>query len=572
MHDEKREDLPELGRNNDKKQIEKSFVTQAAIISVSNFVVKIIGVVYKIPLSRILNDSMGIFNAAYSIYAMLFMISTAGLPVAVSKLVAASNERGRQREADKVYRVCLIIFGLIGLICTAFMILFAENIAVWSKHNDSVAAMRVIAPTLFFVCISSAIRGYFHGYRRMVPTAVSQFIEAFFKLALGLGGALFARHQGYSTAIQAAYAISGLTVGTFLGTVYLIVCKRLSKKKNRLELSNDSESYGSLMKKIAYIALPVTITSSALYLNQFLDTLVINRSLTGSGLSKQVSEQLYTSYTTLAVSISDLLPSTLVYPIAISILPAVSGAYSVKDNAKAEQYIYSSVRISGIIALPCCFCLATLSRPCISLIYGSDWGSSITMYNGSVVRPIDVASIGLSILALNIFFTSIVSTTSALLQACGKSMLPLISVLSGVSLLVVLEIFLTSIPAVGIYGAPLSTIGCYIVTFSLNMLFLIKKQKISLSMSRLFLKPLICAAVSGCAAFGIYRLCALALNVDTRLGSLGILLISSIAAVAVYASFMLLLKGISDSEVRLLPFGNRIADLLERMKLLKKGE
>ncbi|MBQ7646242.1 MAG: oligosaccharide flippase family protein, partial [Clostridia bacterium] len=121
MHDEKREDLPELGRNNDKKQIEKSFVTQAAIISVSNFVVKIIGVVYKIPLSRILNDSMGVFNAAYSIYAMLFMISTAGLPVAVSKLVAASNERGRQREADKVYRVCLIIFGLIGLICTAFM-------------------------------------------------------------------------------------------------------------------------------------------------------------------------------------------------------------------------------------------------------------------------------------------------------------------------------------------------------------------------------------------------------------------------------------------------------------------
>ena len=205
-------------QNTGRATAEKSFIVEALIISLSNFVVKIIGVLFKIPMTYILGVNMGIFNAAYSIYAMLFMLSTAGLPVAISRLVASANERGRPREIRRVYRLSVTMFGLIGLFCSLLLFFGAEAIGNFSEHRDAALAMRVISPTLFLICISSAIRGYFQGLKNMYPTAISQFIEAFFKLAVGLGAVAVSKNLGASPAVQAAFGISGLTVGVFLGT------------------------------------------------------------------------------------------------------------------------------------------------------------------------------------------------------------------------------------------------------------------------------------------------------------------------------------------------------------------
>jgi stage V sporulation protein B len=186
---------------------QKSFVKEAFIISVSNFIVKIIGVLYKIPLANTLRDGMGIFNAAYSLYAMLFMISTSGLPVAISRTIAASAERGRTRETKRILKMAVFVFGIVGVVCALFLFLFAEPIVVWSKHEDSVLAMKVIAPTLFFICVTSAYRGYFRLHN-MYPTAISQFIEAFLKMAI-VGWCNLAQYYGvpYSSA---AFAILDL--------------------------------------------------------------------------------------------------------------------------------------------------------------------------------------------------------------------------------------------------------------------------------------------------------------------------------------------------------------------------
>lgn len=558
-----------MSENDAKKS--KSFVKEAAILSLSGFAVKFIGLIYKIPLTYILDESMGIFTAAYSVYAMLFMISTSGLPVAISRMIAGSAEKGRLLETKKILKMAVSAFSVVGIICSLVLFFGAEKIAVWSIHADSVLALKIISPTLFFICVTSAYRGYFQGLRDMNPTAISQFIEAFLKLVIGLGATLIAGAMGATPQVQAACAISGVTFGTFLGMLYLIIHNKRTKNRGIRNTTRATMRYKQIAGKMVMIAFPVTLTASCLYLSNFLDTLVINKALIASGVAERTAEQLYTAYVSLSISISDLLPSTLVYPIAISILPAVAGALALRKRKKTIGYIISSIRISAIIALPCALCLCALSRPAIALIYGAEWGKEITLASGEVVMPIDVAATALSILAIGIFFISLVSTTNALLQAVGRIFDPMKSVLSGVVILIILEIGLVSLKPIGIFGAPISSVACYITALYMNMRYLRKSQHIKLPVKRLYLKPLVCSVISGLFCFASYKIgyAVWPENPDGRFASLVILAITAFFAVLLYVFLMLLVKGITANEVRLLPKGNQLSGFFVRKGWLK---
>lgn len=553
-----------------------SFLQEAMIISISHFAVKIIGVLYKVPLATMLQDSMSAFNAAYSIYAMLFMLSTSGLPVAISRMISASAEKGRKLETERVFRISLVALCAVGFVGSMAMFLLAEPMAVWSKHENAVWAIRVISPTLFFVCITSTFRGYFQGLRNMYPTAISQFIEAVLKFALGMGAAVWARQMGYEGYIQAAFAISGLTVGVFLGTVFLVLYKRFSRRTNVVHLSDECDSKRIICKNMLMIALPVTITASALYMTQFLDTLLINQRLMHAGYTNEAADLMYSAYSTLSLSISDLLPSTFVYPIAVSILPAVSAALAVKKMKSVRKYIMQSVRISGIIAIPCSLCLAVLAKPCITLIYGQNWGmgeggTGIQLLNGTGITPVDLAANSLTILAFGVFLISMLSTTNALLQALGKVYYPMISVCTGVVFLIIAEVSLVSAPAVGIYGAPIATLICYTVALSINMLRL-SKQAGGLNMNplKLFLKPLIAAAISALICIAVYGTGLLVTGGSFgRLESLIYIAVSAVIAVPAYAVSLIAMNGITVGEIQLLPKGNLLAAFLLRKGLIK---
>ncbi|MFA6730671.1 MAG: polysaccharide biosynthesis protein, partial [Eubacteriales bacterium] len=516
-----------------------SFLTDALIISLSNLLVKIIGVVFRKSLADILQGGIGVYTAAYSVYAMLYMVSTSGLPVAISRMVAASRKLGRNIEIKRIYRLSLIIFGGLGLVFTLAMFFGADFVAVRTEHADSALAMRVISPTLLLICLSSAFRGYFQGLRNMVPTAVSQFIEAFTKLALGLSAAYFAKQAGYSLVVQAAFAISGITVGTFLSLVFLFLYK-LARGKNHLGFTSaDTESYGHISKNLARVAIPVTITSSALYLSQFLDTLVINKYLISSGVAREIAEDLYSAYTGLTLSISDLLPATLIFPIAISILPAVSAALAVNNKKQADNYIHSSIRITALLALPGAFGMLAVARPAITLIYGVGFGSADTLsrvWNGKPYIPVDIASTALMILSVGIIFVSLLSTTNALLQAIGRQRLPMISISIGVAVLFVLEISLVSIPKIGIYGAPIASVACYASALTVNMLFLKRSGSLGKSLSNLFFKPLVCGAACGAGAYGMAALSRVFLGGESRLNSLITLCLAGGAGGVIYAA------------------------------------
>lgn len=537
----------------------KSFLVEAGIISVSSFVVKIIGVLFKIPLANILGEHMGIFSAAYSLYAMLYMVSTSGLPVAISRLISASAKRGREREVQRTFRVALTVFTLLGAFAMIAMIVLAKPFFAVTGHEDSVLAAYFIAPTLLFVCICSAFRGYYQGLHNMYPTAIGQLIEAVFKMGLGLGATVWAEHMGYEPHVQAAFAVSGITVGMMAEMLLLFVYRTFTRSK-RVEGTDDgAEKTAALTKKILMIALPATITSSALYLSTFIDTVLIKKCLMIGGIAEAAAEDMYTAYTSYSTAIADLLPSTLIYPIAISVLPAVSAALSVKDIQNANRNIVQSIRISVIIGLPSAAFLLATAPSCLTLLYGG------ALHRYIRIDALAVSSGTLRILAIGIVFMAIVSTTNALLQAVGKIWLPMLSVGVGVVCMALIEYFGVS-GNLGIYGAPVSSICCYLVAASLNLFFLRKYTSASLSPIGLFARPLLCTLLTCGATLGVYNLLCLVLPNGSRMEAFALLLGSGVTAVVVYVASMLMFKGITADEVRLLPMGGRLAAFL-----IKKG-
>lgn len=542
----------------------KSFLVEAGIISVSSFVVKIIGVLFKIPLANILGEHMGIFSAAYSLYAMLYMVSTSGLPVAISRMISASAKRGREKEVLRTFRVALTAFTVLGVIATAAMILLAKPFFGATGHPDSVLAAYFIAPTLLFVCVCSAFRGYYQGLHNMYPTAIGQLIEAALKMGLGLGATVWAANAGYEPYVQAACAVSGITVGMFLEMLLLFFYRFRTAGKRPASTDDGCEQTSALTKKILIIALPATITSSALYLSTFIDTVLIKKCLMLGGASDAVAEDLYTAYTSYSTAIADLLPSTLIYPIAISILPLVSAAFSVKDSASGNKNIVQSIRISAIIGLPSAAFLVATAPSCLTVLYQG----ALNQY--SRIDALAVSSGTLQILALGIIFMAIVSTTNALLQAVGKIWLPMLSVGVGVVCMALIEYFGVS-GVLGIYGAPISSISCYFIAAALNLFFLKKYTTAELSPVKLFLRPAICALLTCGGSVLVYKLSSLVFSGGGRLNALILLMITGICAVAIYVLTMLLFKGITADEVRLLPMGGRLASFLVKRGLLHES-
>lgn len=545
-----------------------SFLTEALIISVSNLIVKIIGVAFRIPMANMLQENMEMFTAAYSVYAMLYMISNAGVPVAISRMVASSHERGRKTEVDRIFKAGIAVYGLIGLVCTAIMFFGADTIASYSEHADAAEAMRMISPSLLLVCLLGALRGYFQGHHIMQPTAYGQLIEVAFKFIIGVAAASYAVSHHLSPALQAAYAVSGITIGMVLALIFTAVWKYLFEKEERTGIETPSDGYGRIVGTIVKVAIPVTLTSSLLYLSSFLDTIVIKKALISSGVAEDPATMLYTSYSTLSLSISDLLPSTLVFPIAISILPAISASLAANDAKKTNGYIHSSIRISAIIGLPCAFGLFAVARQALVLLYTSDWGKNMA-WTEATGTPIDVATGGVRILAIGIIFISVLSTTNSILPAVKKSYLPTISVFCGVVVLTAAEIVLVRIKSIGIYGAPVASVLCYTVALSMNLFFLKKYKYLQSSIFSIFAKPFLCSLFCGGAAYLVVLLGNAVLG-ESRLSALIILCAAGAVGVVVYAVSLIAVKGITAEEVRILPKGRTLCAFLVRKGFIKE--
>ena len=542
-------------KQNKVKNSTKLFFSGVVVLTVANLLVKAIGLLFKIPMNKVVGDTgMGYYTSAYTIYTFFYMISTSGLPIAVSILISESRTKGQLRQIKKIFRTTVALFFAIGLVGMLAMIFGADSFASMLKASPTSACIMAIAPTLFFICISSALRGYFQGFQQMVPTAVSELIEALCKLAVGIVLALYAIDQNYPIHIVAAYAAFGLTIGAGLGMIFLCISKLLFKETRYTAefveiagVSDETTPTSKILARLVKVALPITISASVMSLTNMIDMVIVQRLLQETGMSQLEATTVYGNYTTLAVPMFNL-PPVLVYPISAAIIPLLSVAHSQGDKKRTRTIMESALRVAVLIGVPCAFGMSALARPILSLFF-------------RVESSVEMAYPLLRLLAPSSLFVCILSITNAILQACGKERKPVISMLCGAVVKVVSNYFLIQI--IGMRGTPISTFLCYLTVTCLNFRFVSKYADIFPNIRRVFLRPFICGLLCAATALGSYAL------VSRFTGNTVSTLVAIACAGIVYLFLIFFTGAVVAEDVRLLPKGDKISAALGRAHLLR---
>ena len=531
--------------NTEKRSSKKLFFSGVIILTVANILVKSVGLISKIALNRVVGSvGAGYYSSAYEIYAFLYVISTAGLPIAISIMVSKSRAGGRLSEAEKIYNTAFKFFATMGLVLTGLMLILSRQLAYFMGAPETYVCIRAVAPTLLFICISSCIRGYFQGYQLMGPTAVSQIIEAVFKVVIGIGGALYAKKMGYSDNIVAAYTVLGVTAGVFIGMVYLCV-KRLTFKKEQFydNISKESKSTYELIKEMLYIAIPITISSSVLSLTTIFDTFTIQHRLLSYGMDKATIRVYYGDYTSIVISMFNL-PTILLYPIANAIVPLVAASGQDNNLNRQSKIREMGLRLIGIIAIPSAIGLSVFSFPILDLL----------MFRADSAER---ASVWLSVSALSVIFLGLISVSNAFLNSAGKQRMPIISMVLGA--LVKLVVNYVLINKIGIIGASVGTVMCYLTAATVNIYFVIKHIGKLPKTSSVLLMPFVCSVI--CIGAAVIAYTALSLYAPIKICTVFAIAI----AVIVYGITVIASGTVTDDELMLLPKGEKIVKLINRI-------
>lgn len=532
------------------KSVKNLFFSGVVVLTVANLLVKAVGLISKIALNRVVGSiGAGYYSSAYEIYAYLYVISTAGLPVALSIMVAKSRSKGRLLEAKKTFNLAMILFLVIGFVFSVAMIIFSRQLAAFIGASETFLCIISIAPTMLFICLSSCMRGYFQGYQLMAPTAISQFIEALCKVGIGVSLALWAKSRGYSDYIVASYTILGVTCGVFLGMIFLYFKKLFFKEENHIipSVSVTTESKGAklLLKEMLFIAIPITLSSSVLSLTTILDTLMVQNRLVKFGMNETTIRIFYGDYTSLVISMFTL-PTILLYPIANSLVPIITTAHE-RGNGEYEEKIRSlGVRLVMMLAIPSAMGMSVFSRPILDLL----------MFKPDSVSR---AAPWLSIASSSVLFLGVISITNSFLNSAGRQKLPIISMLAGACVKLISNYFLLA--KIGILGAPISTVLCYLIAASLNLFFVSKYVGSLPKIGKTFFAPVLCSLVSIAIAGIIYYFLAMISSKIAIVLAIGV-------AIVGYLYLMIRTKVITENEILMFPKGEKMIIFLKKIKFL----
>ncbi len=533
-------------------QKKSSYLTGAAILAATVAVTKVVGMVYKIPLYNLLGDEgTSHFSVMYNIYTFILTIATAGVPVALSRLISAARATNRPNQLRRYYNVGYAAFGLIGLLGAAFMIIFARPLAEFMKDPEVVPGIIALAPAVFFACLDAVLRGHSQGHNNMVPTAVSQIMEVMCKLVFGLAIAWYLSRRGYSLAIVAAGAIVGVTIGMGLSVPALTLMKRRYTARTPMPLINDKPmSRAATLRQLLSVAIPITLSSSVLNIINLLDaSLVRGRLNTAAGFPLTDVNILYGVYSKGLTLFT--VPSAFITPIAVAVVPVISGAVARRERESAKATMESSMKLTNLLAMPAAVGLAVLSGPIFDVLFP---GSN---ENGPAL---------LSMLGLASYFVCAYLITNGILQASGHEKLALIALPVGGLVKIAVNYVLVGNPAINITGAPIGTLVCYAVITALNIAFITVKMPERPDYLAITARPMACALIMGAAAWGVNgladRFLLPALGGGRIAGAL-CLALTVVVAVAVYGALIIALKAVTREDVLLAPGGEKLARLLK---------
>ncbi len=529
-------------------QNKQSFLHGAALLTAAMIIVKLIGALYKIPLNSIIGEQgFGYFNTAYQIYSVLLLISTAGLPVAVSRMISEASSTGRYQQVRRIYRVSRGVFLTLGIISATLMVVFSRQLAAFSHQPDAQAAIACLGPCAFLVCLLSTYRGFFQGQGNMLPTSVSEVIEAVCKLIVGIAAAVLIYRMTSSVALAAGGAILGVTFGAFMGSVYL--ANKVHHAFRALPVSDDPVSSRSeIVKQLLSVAIPISIGSAGLESLFIIETNLYMGQLLATG-NTQMQADIMKGIYDMARTIYNM-PCAFINPITISILPAITAHIAQKHHAEAAATEESAARIAGLLATPCAVGLFVMSQPVMALL-GGYTGENLVL-GGKLMAA----------LGIGLYFYAVTQVTNTIMQANGHATLPVIHILfSGLVKLGVVYI-LSGNPILGIVGVPIGAAMCNIMVSVLNLIAMRRvldhRPKIALNFLRAVPAALIMGAAVWVCKWGLQHVFTL----ERGMGKLILCGGPIVVGVVIYAVLAVKLEAITREDCLLLPKGEKIAKLL----------
>ncbi|MBR3978314.1 MAG: polysaccharide biosynthesis protein [Oscillospiraceae bacterium] len=531
--------------DNTKKQ---TFLHGAALLAMATAVVKLIGAFYKIPLKGIIGDQgYGYFMTAYDVYSVLLLVSTAGLPVAMSRMISQANALGNYNQVRRVYKTARAIFLGLGLVSSLFMVLCSTWLAENLEQPNAAYAIAALGPCALFMGLVSTFRGFFQGHGNMRPTSSSQMLEAGIKLLIGLGLAWFLMGRYQSVPVAAAGAILGVTCSCLLSAVFLY--SKFRPAYRELPLGQDTpRSFGATAKSLLAIAVPITVGSAGLQLLTVLEQkLYMGQLLTACGFSQDTADTMKGIYS-MTMTIYNM-PCSFIVPIAISVIPAITNQLTLQKNDGVRETEESAARIAGLISLPCAVGLGLLAEPIMSLLGG---------YTG---EKLVLATNLMRILSVCVFLYAIIQYTNALMQAHGYAYIPVVNMLAAGVVKLGVVYLLTGNPQLGIIGAPLGSVLGYTAIAAMNLVAISRVVPQKPALLRNFLRPVLPAGIMGLAVYSVHR------GVLALLGAEGSrVLLCGLpigAGAAVYCVAVVLFKVITREDCQLLPKGDKLAKLLK---------
>lgn len=539
----------------------QNYMGGAAILTVGVIIMKVLGFIYKIPLGNILGDEgYSMFQGAYSIYFIFFTLATSGLPVALSRLVAEADANGRAKQEEKTFRVARRTFFIIGLVFAGIMFLFPDWLASeYLENPDAALSIKAMSPAILLVCLVSAYRGYCQGNGNMIPTTVDEVLEVLFKVISGLIIASLAMKAGLGRPAGSAGAILGVSIGSVVSLLYMIVYKRRNYDILAAPYSagivdiNDTpedddtvDSTRKIVKDILTIGIPISFGACIMAILNSIDSkLCMNRLQSAAGFSYYQAKVLYGVYGKAQTLFN--LPAAFITPLTIAIVPAISGAIARKAHSEGAKISEDSMRISAVVSMPMGVGLMVLSGPIMNVLYP----------NSNAAGP------GLlSVMGAASFFVCIVLMENAVLQASGHERLTMLTMITGGGVKIITNWFLVARPEINIYGAPVGTLVSYVVMAGMNYAFMCRALDDRPRLAKVFVRPLTASLVMGAAAWAAYGLCARFIGAGSWSGMTLCMMIAVLAAVVVYAACAVCFRAVTAEDLELIPGGEKIRRLL----------
>lgn len=542
------------------KKNASDFLKQGGVLAAASIIVRMIGLIYRIPMANIIGDEgNGIYSAAFEIYNILLIISSYGMPMAVSKMVSAKCAQGRYKNAYHIFR-CSMLFSIVsGGIAALFVFFGADMLEArfFSKYHGIAIPLRVLAPTIFIVAVMGTLRGLFQGRKTMMPTAFSQIFEQIVNAFVSVAAAYMLMRSHSASKQIAAWGAAGGTLGTCIGafTAFLILAfiyflyRPTMKKQMRRDHVSAQESLGMTYRLILCTVIPIILSQTVYQLSGIVDVTLFNDVMDRKGFSGSAVSTMLGIYSTkyrILVSV----PIAISTAVASSMVPGLVASFMKNDAIGVKKKVSIAVKFNMMIAFPSAMGLAVLAEPVIRLLFpGSDYETgSIMLMTGSAC----------------VIFYALSTVTSGVLQSIDRMNLPVVHSLISLVIHIILVFLLLEFTTLGAYALVIGNVTYPLLVCVLNGRSVRNHLGFRQEVTRTFCIPLLSSSVMGVAAYLVYE----GLFMLTKRIYIAIL---PAFAVAVFLYFVLVLKlgGLNREELYEFPMGRRMSLLADRLHLLR---